>query len=80
MNILKDCANAHAEIIKYNETDVRFSDFGASSLDFTLLFYTRNIFAAEKIKSEIRINISRAFKKHNISIPFNQLDIHLKKE
>ncbi|NIJ44374.1 small-conductance mechanosensitive channel [Wenyingzhuangia heitensis] len=77
---LKDCANQHTEIIKEQETDVRFSDFGASSLDFTLLFYTRNIFAAERIKSEIRINIAKAFKENNITVPFNQLDLHVIKE
>jgi len=77
---LKNCANEHAEVIKNDQTDVRFSDFGASSLDFTLLFYTRNIFAAERIKSDIRINIAKAFNQNNITVPFNQLDIHVKKE
>ncbi|NJB83199.1 mechanosensitive ion channel family protein [Wenyingzhuangia aestuarii] len=80
INTLKDCANNHPEIIKNDQTDVRFSDFGASSLDFTLLFYTRNIFAAERIKSDIRINIAKAFNQNNITVPFNQLDIHVKKE
>lgn len=79
IDILKKCANRHLEVVKKEQTDVRFSDFGASSLDFTLIFYTQNIFSAEKIKSEIRIDIAQTFKTNNITFPFNQLDVHIKR-
>ncbi|ANW95020.1 mechanosensitive ion channel protein MscS [Wenyingzhuangia fucanilytica] len=78
IKVLKKCAEIHPEVIRKHEVDVRFSNFGASSLDFTVIFYTVNIFGVEKIKSEIRINIARAFKENGISVPFNQLDVHIK--
>ncbi len=80
IQVLKSAVDHHPEIIKKQETDVQFSDFGTSSLNFTLLFYSNNIFAAEKIKSDIRINIAKNFKKNNITVPFNQLDVYFKKE
>lgn len=80
INVLKESAKIHHEVIRKEETDVRFSDFGASSLDFTVIFYTENIFGVEKIKSEIRINIAKAFKENDISVPFNQLDVHIKNQ
>ena len=80
IQILRKSASIHPEVIRKEEVDVRFSDFGASSLDFTLIFYTTNIFGVEKIKSEIRINIAKAFKENGISVPFNQLDVHIKNQ
>ncbi|MGY5354822.1 mechanosensitive ion channel family protein [Wenyingzhuangia sp. IMCC45467] len=77
IDILKECARKHPEVIRKQDTNVRFTDFGASSLDFMIIFYTANIFGVEKIKSEIRVNIAKAFKEHNITVPFNQLDVHL---
>lgn len=79
LKTLKKCAAQHPETIKKELTEVRFSNFGASSLDFTLLFFTQNLFDVENIKSEIRLNIIKEFDQNNINIPFNQLDIHLKK-
>ena len=78
--MLNESAKIHHEVIRKGETDVRFSDFGASSLDFTVIFYTEHIFGVEKIKSEIRINIAKAFKENDISVPFNQLDVHIKNQ
>lgn len=80
IDTLTNCANQHPLITKQEKTEVRFSNFGASSLDFTLLFFTKNIFDVETTKSQIRIAIAKAFEEQNITVPFNQLDIHLKKE
>lgn len=80
MKILKNCATEHPNVVKKHNVDIRFTDFGSSSLDFAILFYTENIFVVEQIKSDIRINIAKAFKEHNISVPFNQLDVHIKNQ
>jgi len=80
LQLLKDCANKHPEIIKQEQTEARFINFGASSLDFKVLFFTNNLFTVERIKSEIRISLIKSFEEHKITVPFNQLDIHLKKE
>ena len=71
------CANQHPKTIKQEATKVIFKDFGASSLDFMLLFFSQNLFEIEGIKSEIRYNIVKEFAKNNINVPFNQLDVHI---
>ena len=78
MDILTDCAKAHPEVINNAAIEARFSNFGNSSLDFTLLFSTRNIFNVERIKSTIRVEINKKFIENNISIPFPQMDLHVK--
>lgn len=51
---------------------VRFIDFGDSSLDMELHFWTKNLLIAEDIKSDLRFAINDAFAEKNIEIPFPQ--------
>lgn len=78
LEILRKSALEHPEIKDGSSINVRFINFGNSSLDFELLFFSRNIFRIENVKSEIRIIINRKFIENNISIPFPQVDLHLK--
>jgi len=78
MGILKKSAFEHPEISDKESINVLFLDFGNSSLDFELLFFSKNIFRIEKVKSEIRIIINRKFIENKITIPFPQIDLHLK--
>ena len=78
IKVLKESALEHNEISDKRMVDVRFLDFGDSSLDFQLLFYSTNIFRIEKVKSEIRRIISKKLMENRITIPFPQLDLHLK--
>ena len=55
-----------------------FQNFGDSSLDFTLLVWTKDIWLADFTASDIRFQIDEQFKKQNISIPFPQRDLHIK--
>ena len=80
MKILKESTLEHPEVVDKTTVDVRFLDFGNSSLDFQVLFYCENIFRIERVKSEIRIIINRKFIENNITIPFPQLDLHIKSE
>jgi len=59
---------------------VRLSNFGASSIQFQLIFYSFNLFRIENVKSQIRFEIARLFKEHGIQIPFNQLVVHQGKQ
>jgi len=77
--ILKESTLEHPDISDENLVDIRFLDFGNSSLDFQILFYSENIFRIEKEKSDIRKIINRKFTENNISIPFPQMDVHFKK-
>jgi small-conductance mechanosensitive channel len=65
---------------KFPAPFVRFLNFGSSSLDFSLYFFSRNLLVIEDIKSDIRLKIDFLFREHNISIPFPQSDIHIKRD
>jgi len=80
IKILKDSALENPEIDDKSAIIARFIDFGNSSLDFELLFFSRNIFRIENIKSEIRRVINRKFIENNITIPFPQVDLHFKSD
>jgi small-conductance mechanosensitive channel len=74
--VLLTCAGQHNEISKTPAAFVRFSDFGESSLDFELLFWSTHIFRIEDVKSDLRFLINAGFKQNNITIPFPQRDVH----
>jgi len=76
--ILETVANNHEKISKEPKPFVRFTDFGNSSLDFELLFFTKNSFRVKNIKSELRFDIYKKFAENNINIPFPQQDIYIK--
>lgn len=80
MKILKESALEHPEVSDKTTVDGRFLDFGNSSLNFQVLFYSENIFRIERVKSEIRVIINRKFIENNITIPFPQMDVHFKSE
>lgn len=76
--ILADSAIEHSEVTDRSAVDVRFVDFGNSSLDFQILFYSENIFRINRVKSDIRKIVNRKFIENGIHIPFPQLDLHIK--
>jgi small-conductance mechanosensitive channel len=78
--LLKESAAEHPEVVEPSKIKARFVDFGNSSLDFELLFFSKNIFRIENVKSEIRKTINRKFIENKITIPFPQLDLHVKQE
>lgn len=76
--ILLQVASEHKEVSKNPEPTVFFTDFGESSLNFRLHFYSRNLFRVERVKSELRFKIDDAFRKNGITIPFPQRDIWIR--
>lgn len=77
--ILLACAAASDDVVESPKPFVRFEDFGDSSLNFSLYFWTYRSFSVEDIKSSIRFEIDDRFRTNNITIPFPQRDIHIKK-
>ena len=75
---LEESAIEHLEFSECEFKEVRFVNFGNSSIDFELFFYSKNIFTIEKVKSDIRKIIYRKFNEHKITIPFTQMDLHVK--
>ncbi len=78
MKVLNESAAEHPDVLNKDSVESRFVNFGDSSLDFSLLFYSKNLFRIERVKSDIRIIINRKFNENKISIPFPQVDLHLK--
>lgn len=78
-NILLNCAKSHGEILKDPEPFVRFDNFGDSSLDFKLGFWTEKIWSVEFIKSDLRFMIDKQFRENKVVIPFPQRDLHIYK-
>jgi small-conductance mechanosensitive channel len=75
---LLECAKTSDEISQNPKPFVRFNNFGDSSLEFQLYFWTQNTFLVENIKSDLRFEIDSAFRKNKITIAFPQRDIHIK--
>lgn len=80
MELLAKAATEIPGISKEPVPFVRFNDFGESSLDFTVYFWTEDVFRVENTKSSLRVVISRKLREHHIEIPFPQRVIHTKKE
>lgn len=76
--ILLACAKDHLKVSKQPAPFVRFIDFGDSSLDFEVFFWTTETFTVEGIKSDIRYKINSKFIEEGVHIPFPQRDIHIK--
>lgn len=73
--ILEGIAHAQESVLSIPVPEVQFRDFGDSSLDFALLFYSYNYKRIEFVKSEMRFKIIEAFREHKINIPFPQREI-----
>lgn len=78
IKILEESAFEHTEVSDRELIEVRFVNFGNSSLDFQILFFSRNNFRIGRVKSDIRKIIYQKFAANNITIPFPQMDLHLR--
>lgn len=78
--ILIDVAKANKDISSSPEPFIRFNNFGNSSLDFQIFFWSKQSFRVENIKSQLRFEIDKKFRENKITIPFPQQDVHVKKD
>lgn len=77
IEVLQSVMDEHDLIEKSPQPFVRFINFGESSLDFQLFFWTKETFTVENLKSDIRRTIHRRLKEEKIAIPYPQRDIHI---
>lgn len=80
IKVLEESVIEHPDVYEKKLIEARLVNFGDSSLDFQVLFYSENIFRIGKVKSDIRRIIHKNLASNNISIPFPQLDLHVKKQ
>lgn len=78
IHLLEESVFEHPDISDRLSVEARLMGFGASSLDFEVLFFSENIFRISKVKSDIRRIINKKFIAHHVTIPFPQVDLHLK--
>ena len=74
-NILIDVVKRNPYVIERPAPFVRFRDFGNSSLDFTIYFFSHNYIFIEDVKSDIRFEIDKEFRAKGVTIPFPQHDV-----
>ncbi|HKK80757.1 MAG TPA: mechanosensitive ion channel domain-containing protein [Prolixibacteraceae bacterium] len=78
--LLLESAGTVEGIVEFPEPFVRFEDFGESSLDFRLFFWSNKSFYVENIRSDLRFKIDALFRANNVTIPFPQRDLHVKSD
>lgn len=77
LGVVRELNTELPEILLDPEPLVLFTNFGDSSLDFTLMVWARTPKNELKIKSHLRYSLFKAFKDNNIEIPFPQRDVHI---
>jgi small-conductance mechanosensitive channel len=75
--LLIQAAASIPDVLQKDDISVRFTNFGESSLDFKVVFTLLDSFNANAIKSDLRFEIDKLFREHNINIPFPQRDIRI---
>jgi len=76
--ILLEALHGHDRILSSPNPQIQFKDFGNSSLDFEIYFFSHAYLGIELIKSDVRFKIMELFQEHNIEIPFPQQDLWLR--
>ena len=80
VRLLEESAREHDDVLNDSLIQARLINFGSSSLDFRILFCSEKIFKIEKVKSDIRMLICDKFEENGVTIPFPQMDVHMKKD
>jgi len=77
-DILMKVIKKHPDIISDPKPSVWFQNLGESSLDFRMLFWTKEFDQWIRIKSEVLFQVFDDLKAAGIEIPFPQHDLHLR--
>jgi len=77
-DILMNCTIECDAILNKPEPVVLFQSFGDSSLDFDLMFWSKEFRQIEGTRSDLRYRINKAFKEQDVQIPYPQMDVHVK--
>lgn len=78
ISVFEEAMMKNEKILDYPQPYVRFTNFGESSLEFDLIFWTMDTFRVENTKSNLRRAVYQSLKENEIIIPFPQRDIHIK--
>ena len=76
--VLQEVLNENKRVLNKPKSFVRFTEFGDSSLDFELIFWSKETFAINNLKSDLRRSVYIKLKEKGMAIPFPQRDVHIK--
>ncbi|MGJ8676467.1 MAG: mechanosensitive ion channel domain-containing protein [Akkermansiaceae bacterium] len=76
--IISETMSDNPNVLKTHSTDVYFSAFGNSTLDFRVRGYVRSPEHLIQIPSELHFEIDKRFREAEIEIAFPQTDIHIR--
>lgn len=75
-NVINKVINDNKNVLKDKNNKVFIKQFGESSVDLSVWVWCKSVDYWDTL-AEIQEQIKNAFDENNISIPFNQLDVHL---
>ncbi|MDD5473234.1 MAG: mechanosensitive ion channel [Candidatus Methanoperedens sp.] len=78
--ILLDIANKTPLVLKEPKPSVRLTEYAASSQNFELLVWVKHYDDRHPVLDRIFREMFTRFEKEGIEIPFNQMDVHIKKD
>ncbi|MDQ3535052.1 MAG: mechanosensitive ion channel [Bacteroidota bacterium] len=78
-NLLLEIVKEIPGVLNSPSSDVLFDEIGDSALQFNLRVWTKQyVHRPNVLKSQIYYSISKTFKENNITVPFPQIDSHIK--
>ncbi|HSD85895.1 MAG TPA: mechanosensitive ion channel domain-containing protein [Kofleriaceae bacterium] len=77
VKVIVEVANAEPKVLKAPAPEVRHMGFADSSIHLVLLVWIGEAREDLIVGSKLRFALDRAFRKHDIAIPFPQRDVHL---
>lgn len=78
--VLLECPKHHELVCSYPQPDVRFTAFGGSGLDFTLLVWIEDAAKKNKIIDDLNCRVYKKFNENGIEIPYSKLDLYIKEQ
>ena len=78
LQILVDCAKAHAEVLTEPAPSAGLENFGDSALMFNLRITLPDVDRAGAVQSDLRVAILKAFRAAGIEIPYHTVDVNMR--
>ncbi|WP_245529421.1 mechanosensitive ion channel family protein [Methanofollis liminatans] len=80
LEIAREAVDRSVYVLNDPAPSVYFLEFADSSLNFTLVVWARAFNMAWEVQDFINTRIDERFKEEGIEIPFNQMDVHIRKD
>lgn len=78
--VAEGVARASGHVLASPPAEVFFDDFGDSALIFSLSIFVADPREDRRIASRLRFELAKAFASAGISVPFPQLDVHVRRD